>query len=110
MHLKPDEIFAALGLAMEKIEAAGASTALTDAVVIVGEIRSAIGNRWNPAQIEAAKRVRAQIKPIPTALDEARQTLKPVIDYVQAVKNHVPIGIVAQTLAVSDLLEKAAAE
>lgn len=58
MNLSQDELFEALGLAMEKIEKAGASIALTDAVMIVGDIRASIGNKWNPAQPEAASRVR----------------------------------------------------
>ena len=62
MYLTQSELYAALGLAMQKIEAAGASTALTDAVVLVGEIRTAIGNEWNPAIPEAAEMVKRKIE------------------------------------------------
>ncbi len=62
MELNKEELFAALGIAMEKIEAAGASVPLTEAVIIVGDIRSAIGNKWNESQKEAADRVRQAIK------------------------------------------------
>jgi hypothetical protein len=62
IQLNQGDLFKALGLAMEKIEAAGASVALTEAVTIVGDVRSAIGNQWNPAQATAAERVRKLFK------------------------------------------------
>lgn len=62
MHLKQDELYDALGVAMEKIEMAGASPELTAAVVIVGDIRASIGNRWNPAQPASANDVRTAVK------------------------------------------------
>lgn len=108
MQLNQEELFAALGLAMQKIEAAGAARELTDAVVIVGDIRSAIGNRWNRPQDQAAERVREQIKLPPSPVEEARALIQPLVKYVQAVKHGVPIGIVAQTLAVQKLLDEAA--
>lgn len=63
--LNQEEIYAALGLAMQKIEAAGASVELTNAVIVVGDIRRAIGNRWNPADEYAAQRVRELVEKIP---------------------------------------------
>lgn len=60
--LTQDEIHAALGLAMQKIEAAGASVELTAAVTIVGDCREAVGNKWNPANEYAARRVRDAIR------------------------------------------------
>jgi len=109
MKLNQEELYAALGLAMEKIEAAGGSRELTDAVVIVGDIRQSIGNRWNRADEYAAQRVRDQIKMPPSPIEEARQLMQPVVKYVQAVKHGVPIGVVAQAVAVQKLLDEAAA-
>lgn len=63
IQLSQGDLFKALGLAMEKIKSAGASVALTEAVTIVGDVRSAIGNQWNPAQASAAERVRKLFKP-----------------------------------------------
>lgn len=60
--LTQDEIYAALGLAMQKIEAAGASAELTNAIVIVGDIRRAIGNRWNRPDEYAALRVHEALR------------------------------------------------
>ena len=60
--LQQEDIYAALGKAMQKIEAAGASPELTAAVVIVGDVRQSIGNQWNPADRYAAQRVRDALK------------------------------------------------
>lgn len=65
MYLTKHELFAALGLAMQKIEAAGASPELTAAVVLVSDIRSAVGNEWNPATPEAAERVKQALETLP---------------------------------------------
>lgn len=62
MHLEQKELYDALGVAMEKIEMAGASPQLTEAVVILGDIRASIGNRWNPPRPESAEQVRRAIK------------------------------------------------
>lgn len=109
MQLTQDEIFEALGLAMEKIEAAGASPELTAAGAIVGDIRAAVGNKWNPSRPESAQQVRAKLKPS-ADVQKARAALKPVIEYVQAIKNHVPIGIVAAALQARDALDAHNAE
>ncbi len=61
--LSNDEMFQALGIAMEHIERGGANIELTGAVIMVGDVRAAIGNRWNPAQKERAAMVRAKLKP-----------------------------------------------
>lgn len=55
-------LFDAMGLAVETIEAAGASTELTDAGIIVADIRRIIGNRWNPSDPYAVERVRRYLK------------------------------------------------
>lgn len=106
MELTQEEIYEALGLAMQKIEAAGASVALTDAVVIVGNIRSAVGNRWNRPSADYARMVREKLSPRPD-VDAAKKALKPVIDYVQSVKSHVPIDVVVHALQVREALDGA---
>jgi hypothetical protein len=61
--LTQDEMFDALSLAMDKIEIAGCSEELTAAVIIIGEIRLSVGDKWNSPQKHAADRVRAMIRP-----------------------------------------------
>lgn len=56
--LNNEEVFEALGKAMEHIERGGANPDLTSAVVIVGDVRATFGNRWNPPQPERAEMVR----------------------------------------------------
>lgn len=60
------------------IEAAGASEQLTKCSVLASELR---------ADIAAASK-----------------TMKPVVAYVQTIKNHVPIGVVCQAIQVRDAL------
>lgn len=64
MKLQPHELFAALHKLVDKIEACGASTELTDAVVFATDIMSATGNEHNPANEFAAKRVLEAIGPV----------------------------------------------
>lgn len=89
MHLKQNELYDALGVAMEKIEMAGASPELTAAVVIVGDIRASIGNRWNPARPEAAEEVRKAIKADP--LIEERDAAEDAADKLASLVLGEPI-------------------
>jgi hypothetical protein len=57
-----DLLYGALTLAMQKVERLGASKELTDLVVLLGNVKSVIGNRWNPANPYA-------LKPLVTALN-----------------------------------------
>jgi hypothetical protein len=57
--LNQEELYAALGKLIEQIEAYGASTELTNAVVLASDIKHSVGNRWNTASEYAAERVRA---------------------------------------------------
>jgi len=61
-QLTQNETYEALAMLMEKIEAAGASPELTDAVVIASDLRASIGNRWNPSSPERAKLIRDKMK------------------------------------------------
>lgn len=63
MQLNQDELFEALSLLIQRIEACGASPALTDAVVLASDISASVGNRWNPSQPERTKMVRSKLKP-----------------------------------------------
>lgn len=55
--------------------------------------------------VEAEQMIREVVLPIVKM--ETEKSLKPVIDYVQAVKNHVPIGVVVSALQVRDALDGA---
>lgn len=59
--LDQEELFAALGLLLTKIEMCGASTQLTDAVCLCSDIRQSVGNRWNAPNQHAAERVRGHL-------------------------------------------------
>lgn len=56
--LTRDELFDALGIAMERIEKTPPCIASTDAVTLVGDVRRTVGNQWNPRDPYAAQRVR----------------------------------------------------
>lgn len=62
MYLNQQELYHALHIAIEKIETCGASPALTDAVIWVAEIKSAVGNKWNIPQEYAAERVKKELQ------------------------------------------------
>ncbi len=55
--LSQNELFAALGKLIERIEECGASPALTKAVDLTSDIRQAVGDDWNPSNEHAAIRV-----------------------------------------------------
>jgi len=59
--LTREETFAALLLLSHKIEACGASPALTAAVSLCGDILFATGNQWNPVRRYAVNNVRAAL-------------------------------------------------
>ena len=61
MKLNQEELYVALGLLCRKIEACGASPALTDAVFFADLVRQSIGNQFNPANGFSAEAVRAEI-------------------------------------------------
>lgn len=63
MQLNQEELYEALGLLIQKIEACGASVQLTDAVILASDISAAVGNKWNRPQAERAAMVRAKLKP-----------------------------------------------
>ncbi len=58
MKLNQTELYAALGKLIDRIEGCGASTELTDAVVLASDIKQAVGNEWNAPNEYAAERVR----------------------------------------------------
>lgn len=60
--LSQQEVYAAMGILIAKIEKCGASTELTSAVVLAGDIRRAVGNRWNHPSEFAADQVRSAIQ------------------------------------------------
>ena len=103
MQLNQEELFEALSLLCQKIEACGASPALTDAVILASDISAAVGNKWNPSQTQRAEMVRTKLKPKPD-VTAARKALKPVVEYVQTLKNRVPIEVVASALQVREAL------
>lgn len=87
MLLIQEEIFEALGIAIDKIESAGASPQLTDAVILVSDLRAAIGNQFNPAQSERAKMVRAKLNlPSQVVMDSTPRTER----FVEAKFVHQP--------------------
>ena len=80
MKLKPHEIHAALGTLITLIERCGASSELTGAVTLTSDLRQAVGNRWNPADDYAAKRVLEAVGPVdPESEDVASQGTTPGI-------------------------------
>jgi hypothetical protein len=54
-------LFDALGEILDRIEACGASTELTNAVSFTGDLRSAIGNKSNPGNDFSLDRVITQL-------------------------------------------------
>lgn len=70
--LSQAELYAAIGKLMERIEACGASTELTNAVTLASDIRQAVGNQWNKANEFAADRVRENIADGRTFTDSLR--------------------------------------
>ena len=52
-----DVLYKALGEIVDKIEACGASPELTDAVSLTSDLRSAVGNEYNPANVYSLIRV-----------------------------------------------------
>lgn len=111
MQLNQEELFEALVLLAQKIEECGASPELTDAVILASDLSASVGNRFNRSDPDRAKMVRAKLKPQPDAeaarqaLNVAREALKPVIEYVQTLKNRVPIEIVVSALQVKQALD-----
>ncbi|MES2995872.1 MAG: hypothetical protein V4733_03590 [Verrucomicrobiota bacterium] len=59
--LNQEELYFALGKLVDHIEACGASTELTNAVVLAHDIRQAVGNQFNEADGFAADRVRSAV-------------------------------------------------
>ena len=57
--LTQDELHAALGALINRIEACGASPELTAAVCLASDIRQAVGNEFNPPNEYAADRAKA---------------------------------------------------
>ena len=49
-------VFAVLGKLVDRIEACGASPALTNAAILASDLRSAVGNQWNKPDPHAAQR------------------------------------------------------
>ncbi len=70
--LNQPELYAALGELIQKIEACGASSELTAAVVLASDIKQAVGNQWNEASAFAADRVREKIADGRTFTDSLR--------------------------------------
>lgn len=60
-ELVQEELYTLISVTIEKIEASGASVPLTNAVVLVSDISSAIGNKWNPPQPYRADAIRKLI-------------------------------------------------
>ena len=63
MKITQEELYAALVEIGYRIEACGASEALTRAVCLCSDLRGAVGNQWNPADSYAAERVRKELPP-----------------------------------------------
>lgn len=75
MKLTQSEIHAALRQLIDKIEACGASTELTAAVVLAGDIKDAVGNEHNPASPFSANRVRVALG-LPEVSTDSRTPLE----------------------------------
>lgn len=61
--INQDFLHKAIGEIIDRIEACGASPALTHAVTLAVDLRRAIGNQYNPADPYALVRVAAEVDP-----------------------------------------------
>ena len=57
-----EEIYAALSALCARIEACGASIALTNAVILCSDIKQAVGNEWNAPDAYATDRIRKDLR------------------------------------------------
>ena len=55
-------LYKALGEIVDRIEKCGASPELTDAVSLTSDLRSAVGNEFNPANVYSLTSVLEEIK------------------------------------------------
>lgn len=62
MNIRQDFIYKALGEIINRIEACGASTELTNAVSLAADLKQSIGNKFNPANTYAFERVKKQLE------------------------------------------------
>ena len=59
--IDPEFLFIAIGEIVDRIERCGASPELTDAVSLASDLRFAIGNKFNNANIYAYERVKSAL-------------------------------------------------
>lgn len=64
--LDHDYIYKALGHLIDKIEQLGASEELTEVVSLAIDLRLAVGNQWNPANIHALFRLQEKVRGLTT--------------------------------------------